>query len=142
MNFAIYISVLETKAFYKPSWASSTNSSARRRMTAIKQVTLPFTYTSPEPCFHINICILDILKERNGTGHAQPSQSTYRQPAQSTTDPTTGIASTGIASTGTPSATSDSKPKNSKVYFDLTVAGGKAFPGPYSLGQFLAALIP
>ncbi|KAM0797544.1 cyclophilin-like domain-containing protein [Usnea florida] len=54
-------------------------------------------------------------------GHAQSSQSTYRQPAQSTTNPTTGIASTGA-----PSATSDSKPKNSKVYFDLTVAGSPA----------------
>ncbi|KAF6220032.1 hypothetical protein HO133_003857 [Letharia lupina] len=68
--------------------------------------------------------LLDKLKRKNKgdssqAGSSQPSQSTYRQPAQSTTNPTTGIASTGMSS-----APPDPAPKSYKVYFDLTVNNG------------------
>lgn len=68
--------------------------------------------------------LLDKLKgkrknESSQAGSSQPSQSTYRQPAQSTTDPRT-----GITSTGTSSASPAAAPKSSKVFFDLTVNNG------------------
>ncbi|CAF9933377.1 Peptidyl-prolyl cis-trans isomerase [Imshaugia aleurites] len=66
--------------------------------------------------------LLDKLKgkkksDSSQAARTQPSQSTYRQPAQSSTNPSTGIASTGTSS-AVPST------KSSKVYFDLTVNNG------------------
>lgn len=112
-----YLKVVVVLSINQPSWDSSTNSRAKRRPTAAKQVT-PLSSSIP----HNRLCLPPShqkITERNRTGSPEQSQSTYRQPAQSTTNPTTGIASTGTSSA-------------SKVYFDLTVNDGNAASGSAS----------
>ena len=104
-------------------------------MTAAKQVNSSLQSSTTVLSSHF--LESETLKEWNDIGSSQQSQSTYRQPAQSTTNPTTGIASTGMSS-----APSDPAPKSSKVYFDLSVAGGKANSNPCRLNQVILVLTP